>query len=268
MINVGFVQFAPVFGNPEASIASIEKLVQGISADLLVLPELANSGYNFSSVNEAYRYSEEISGSRFADFIISTARQKKMFIVTGFCERDGSKIYNSALLAGPGGIIGKYRKTHLFYNEKDFFVPGDLGLPVFNTEIGILGMLICFDWIFPEVWRILALKGTGMICHPSNLVLPWAQQAVPVHGLMNRTFIITCNRTGSEGELKFTGQSFISDPYGRTLKMASAGLPETGICSIEPEESDNKMATPRNHIFDDRRPELYEYLTRKQNPDK
>ena len=118
-------------------------------------------------------------------------------------------------------MIGKYRKVHLFMNEWDIFEKGNLGFPVFDFGICKIGMLICFDWIFPEVWRILALKGADIICHPSNLVLPYAQQAVPVHGMINRTFNITANRIGIERGIKFTGESIISDPEGKIIKKAS-----------------------------------------------
>jgi predicted amidohydrolase len=121
-------------------------------------------------------------------------------------------------------------------------------------------MLICFDWMFPEAWRILALKGADVICHPSNLVLPYAQQAVPVHGMINRTFNITANRTGSERGIKFTGQSIISDPEGRVMRKASPDKEGVVITDIDLSLARNKMITARNHAFNDRIPSEYSYL--------
>jgi predicted amidohydrolase len=123
-------------------------------------------------------------------------------------------------------------------------------------------MLVCFDWVFPEVWRILALKGAEIICHPSNLVLPFAQQAVPVHGLINRTFNITANRIGNERGIKFTGQSIISDPAGKTLLKASSEKDEVKITSLDLSQARNKKITPRNHLFNDRQPKNYSILVK------
>jgi predicted amidohydrolase len=145
-------------------------------------------------------------------------------------------------------------------NEFDFFEKGNLGLPVFDIGICKIGMLVCFDWVFPEVWRILALKGADVICHPSNLVLPYAQQAVPVHGMINRTFNITANRCGTERGISFSGQSIISDPFGKTLYKASPNKDEVKIIELDLTHSRNKQITKRNHAFDDRRPKNYKEI--------
>jgi predicted amidohydrolase len=175
-----------------------------------------------------------------------------------FAEREGENLYNTAVLVGPGGLLGRYRKMHLFMDEKDIFEPGDLGLPVFDIGLCRIGMLICFDWMFPEVWRILALKGADIICHPSNLVIPGlCQKAVPVHSVCNRVFVVTANRIGVERDLTFTGLSTIADPRSNVLLQASSDREEVGLVEIDPSLARNKQATPRNHIFDDRRPDQY-----------
>ena len=131
---------------------------------------------------EARNLSEEIGKGPFSIFLEEQCKKHNMHIVSGINERVENRLYNSSVLVGPTGITGTYRKLHLFKNEKDFFTPGDLGLPIFRMGSLCIGMLICFDWIFPEAWRVLSLKGADIICHPSNLVLPgFAQQAVPVH---------------------------------------------------------------------------------------
>jgi len=192
MIKAGFIQFNPILGDPNANTNSISKLLdQTAEADLIVIPELANSGYNFESKEQAISLAEKIDSSPFVEFLIGKSKLLNLFIVSGINEIKNGKLYNSAVLVGPDGLIGKYRKIHLFMNEFDFFEKGNLGLPVFEIDNYKVGILICFDWIFPEVWRILALKGADIICHPSNLVLPYAQQAVPVHGLINKKIIIS-----------------------------------------------------------------------------
>ncbi|HKK66708.1 MAG TPA: nitrilase-related carbon-nitrogen hydrolase, partial [Bacteroidales bacterium] len=169
---IGILQFAPQLGHIDANMNKIDNLLQDSSdADIWVLPELASSGYNFSSRGEAMKYSEEIKTSRFVDFLIKKARQYNAWFVSGINERDGDLLYNSAVLISPNGLEGLYRKLHLFNREKLFFEPGNTGLPIFETPYGVIGMLICFDWMYPEVWRILSLKNVQLICHPSNLVL-------------------------------------------------------------------------------------------------
>jgi predicted amidohydrolase len=146
-------------------------------------------------------------------------------------------------------------------NEKDFFEPGDVGLPVYDIGPCRIGMLVCFDWIFPEAWRVLALKGADIICHPANLVLPGlAQQAVPVHALTNRLYVVTANRIGSEGELTFTGMSTIADPKGQVLVQASRTREEVSKIEIDVSLARVKDITSRNNILADRRPEEYQLL--------
>ena len=261
MIKAGFIQFRPELGNQEANIKKLKSLIPlAKDADLIVLPELANSGYNFISKEQAFENAEETNNSIFIEFLAEEARKYNLNIVAGINEREESKLYNSAILVNPKGLSGKYRKIHLFWNEKNIFEKGDLGLPVFDLGFCKIGILICFDWIFPEVWRILALKGADVICHPSNLVLPYAQQAVPVHGMINRTFNITANRYGTERDVTFSGKSIISDPFGKTLITATPDKDEVRIVEMDIEKARDKMITPRNHAFEDRIVEEYSYL--------
>ncbi|MFN2197074.1 MAG: nitrilase-related carbon-nitrogen hydrolase, partial [Anaerolineales bacterium] len=222
-MKVGYIQFQPFLGERDKTIASLDPLLRSASsADLLVLPELCNSGYNFPDYQFAHDSAEEIGGSVFIDFLCSCASDYGLYIVSGFNEREDETLYNSAVLVGPGGYLGKYRKLHLFMNEKDYFQPGNAGLPLFDLGSIKIGMLVCFDWVFPEVWRILALGGADLVCHPSNLVLPgFAQRAIPIHALVNRIHVITCNRIGQEGELTFTGLSTIAAPNGDVVLQAS-----------------------------------------------
>ncbi|MHC4628266.1 MAG: nitrilase-related carbon-nitrogen hydrolase, partial [Planctomycetota bacterium] len=208
-MKISYIQFSPVLGDPEASMAMIESLLGRCEgADIVVLPELAKAGYNFESKEQAWDTSEEIGKGPFVESLVSESDRYRFYIVAGLNERDGDKLYNTSVLVNSEGLVGKYRKMHLFWDEPDIFEPGDLGLPVFDIGFCKLGMLICFDWIFPEVWRIMAMKGADLICHPSNLVLPgFCQKALPVHALMNRIYVVTANRIGTEGELTFTGLS-------------------------------------------------------------
>jgi predicted amidohydrolase len=231
---------------------------------LLVLPELCNSGYNFTSRQMAAHLSQSVQDSSFLDYLQSKCRQFDLSIATGFNEREGGYLFNSALLITPEGIVGKYRKLHLFMNEKDYFEPGNLGLPVFDIGPCKVGMLICFDWMFPEAFRVLALKGADVICHPSNLVLPgFAQQAVPVHSLLNRVYVVTANRIGREGNITFTGLSMISNPKGEVLASAPSDLEDVKVAHADIAMARDKFVTPRNNAFSDRRPEEYMEIVKK-----
>ena len=257
--NVAAIQFRPELNNPVANIAALRPLLH--SADgcqLVVLPELANSGYNFQSFDEALVCSEIIGHAGiYQEFLLAQAREKHLYIVSGINEREGDKLYNSAVLVGPEGILGKYRKMHLFMNEKDIFEPGDAGLPVFELGGFKAGMMICFDYLFPEPWRIMAQKGADIVCHPSNLLTENAQRCLPGISLMNRIYVVTSNRTGTERGLTFNGTSMFTDPSGRIISKASVDQNETIIAEIDTQISGNKMITPRNHAFGDRRPEAY-----------
>lgn len=257
MVDVGLVQFAPLIGKPEANAKKTTELMASSACDLYVLPELANSGYRFKNRAEAMACSEELNGSIFITALKELAAQKQCYVVSGFCEKEGDKLYNSSVLIGPNGVIGVYRKLHLFMDEKDIFELGNLGLPVFDTPIGKIGMQVCFDWMFPEAWRALAIKGAQIIAHPSNLVLPYCQGVMPSYALVNKVYIVTANRIGAERDLKFTGQSVIASPKGEVIAKASEDHEELLKAKLDLSEANNKHITARNHIWDDRRIDVY-----------
>jgi predicted amidohydrolase len=267
-MKVGFVQFRPALADRRDTIQEIQRLSKDFeSADLVVLPELCNSGYNFISDEQARETAEEAATGPFVTFLHKLCRENNQHIVAGINEVDErtGNLYNSAVLIGPEGHFGTYRKLHLFMKEKDHFRTGNLGLPVFDLGAYKLGVLICFDWIFPETWRVLALRGADIVCHPSNLVLPGlAQRAVPVQALMNRIFIVTANRIGTEGDLTFTGLSIIADPEGNVLAQASQAETEVQIVDIDIAMARNKAVTPCNDVFEDRHPGEYRELVKPQ----
>ena len=263
-MKIGFLQFAPALGNVQATMQVIDRLLDhSPEADLWVLPELCYSGYNFESLAQAQATSEVVGESVFLRHLEALCRQKTCHVVTGFNERDGDQLYNSAILVGPHGYVGKYRKLHLFLNEQDYFEPGNIGLPIFDIGPCKIGILVCFDWFFPEAWRVLALQGADIICHPSNLVLPGlAQRAVPIHALTNRFYVITANRIGTERDLTFTGLSTIANPRGEVLVQASPAEELAGLVEADISLSRDKMITPRNSVLGDRRPGEYSLLVK------
>jgi len=256
---VSIIQFQPVLSEPGENVRQLQPLFDRVEGSrLVILPELSNSGYNFRNFDEAYQCSEVIGKNGvFQDFLLKQARLKNIFIVSGINEREQDKLFNTAILVGPDGIIGKYRKIHLFMNEKDIFQKGNAGLPVFDLGNFKIGIMICFDYLFPEPWRILAQKGADLICHPSNLLTENAHRCMPGLSLMNRIYIATANRIGTEGGLIFNGRSLFTDPTGKVIEMASPDKTEIITIEIDTHLSGNKMITSRNHVFADRRPDAY-----------
>ena len=258
-MRIAVVQTNPVFGEIEKNVREAIDLMASHDADLYVLPELFNTGYNFVSVEETSRLSENTSGYTFEE-IAGFAKKKSCYVVYGFVEKT-VKLYNSASIVGPQGMIGLYRKVHLFNKENLFFSRGDLGFPVFNLPSGKIGIMICFDWIYPESARTLALKGAQLIVHPSNLVLPHCPDAMVTRCLENRVFSATANRVGVESrggiDFRFIGKSEIVAPTGEVLLRM--GENDHGVFSAEVDlqKAINKRLNEYNDLFAGRQPNQY-----------
>ena len=259
-MKIGFVQFDPAFEQVEKNLLTIERLVTSVRADLLVLPELCTTGYAFVSKPETRELAEPVNGPTIT-FAKRLAKKHRVDLVAGFAELSAGKVYNSAALVKRNGEVGVYRKTHLFWNEKKWFVPGDTGFRIFSIGHVKVGLMICFDWIFPEAARTLALKGAQVICHPSNLVLPHCPASMPVRALENRVFTVTANRTGREQrgkqDLRFIGQSVICGPDRQILASAGANEECVRIVEVDPSRAKDKKMTPVNDLFRDRRAGFY-----------
>ncbi|MGE5575940.1 MAG: nitrilase-related carbon-nitrogen hydrolase [Syntrophothermus sp.] len=268
-MKVGVFQFDPVFGQVRENVRRAQKAISQIEADLVVLPELFNTGYQFVAKEEARALAEAVPDGFTTRSLGETARQKRLFIVAGLAERagdrEGERIYNSAVVVGPQGFVGVYRKAHLFYEEKLWFDPGDGEFPVFDIGSAKIGLMICFDWIFPEVARILALKDAQILCQPANLVLPYCQGAMVTRAIENRVFTITANRVGSERrkvdeELRFTGMSQVVDPKGQVLFRLGETEETIRVVEVDPARALDKRVNVHNHVFDDRQTDLYARL--------
>ena len=264
MHRIGYYQFDPQFGQVEHNLAQVLSALQTAEADLIVLPELALTGYSFADRQETISLSEDPRHSPSVDALVDLCRARDMYLVTGFDERAGDCCYNSALLLGPAGLLHTYRKLHLFGTEKECFDPGDIALQVHEVRGMRVGMMVCFDWAFPEVARVLALRATDVICHPSNLVLTYCQQTMLARGIENGVYAITANRYGAEarphGTLTFTGQSQVVAPKGALLHRGPAEGDELYLAEIDVALARDKRLTEQNDILGDRRPEFYREL--------
>lgn len=290
-MKLAIVQTNPLFGQIQKNIDDALALMKSVEADLFVLPELFNTGYNFQSQQEVQECSEDDSGltmQRVAEF----ASKNSCYVVYGYAERVLSEergamsseqttkyreqktknykpetnnhgpIYsNSSALIGPNGLIGKYRKVHLYHREKLFFAPGNLGFPVFDLPFGTIGMMICFDWFYPESARSLALQGAQLIAHPANLVLPYCPDAMITRCLENKVFAATANRIGVENRnvvnLTYIGTSQIVSNKGKILTRCSDDKPEIVVVEVDLMQAQNKRLNEFNDLLADRRPEQY-----------
>jgi predicted amidohydrolase len=235
----------------EENVDRALRFLERCKADLMVLPELFNTGYNFRSRREVEKVAERIPSGYTSQKLLEISRDQSMTIVAGIAERRGTSFYNSAIVARRGRAF-TYRKVHLFFREKKFFKSGN-EFKVF----GDLGVMICFDWFFPESARTLMLNGAKIIAHPSNLVLPFCPHAMRTRCIENRIFAVTADRIGRERELKYIGRSEIVDTKGRILYCASANREEAVVRKIDLGEAANKRMTSANDIIQDRRPEVY-----------
>lgn len=262
MIRVGIGQMEPKIAESEENIDQLriilrEAKMKGV--EVLVLPELANSGYAFKSIEEAKSSAEGIPEGDFSKVLRDWSKEQRL-VAAGICEKCMNEIYNSAAVFANGEHLATYRKVHLFNEEKTWFQAGRVEPPVVKFQSHTFGIMICWDWIFPEMSRILALKGAQAILHPSNLVLEYCQNVMRTRSLENGVFSITSNRIGVERGLAFSGKSQIVDPKGSVLLSMPDLVTGVQFVDLDLTEADDKMLTPRNHRLDDRKPSLYKRL--------
>jgi len=271
LIKVAAIQIEPHIGDKEYNLRKMTDFIDKAAAQgakLIVLPELANTGYVFNSREEAFSLAETVPGGPTTDLLINKAKEKNIYIATGISEREGKVLYNSAVLVGPGGYIGKYRKSHIWDEEKIFFEPGNLGFPVFDLPLGRVGIMICYDGWFPEVTRILKLQGADLVLNPTNWVYvpgviteekPVSPDMHSAFAHANSMFIISADRIGKERGVPFLGLSNIAGPSG-TIKRASWNKEEIITSEINVIDARYTIWTKFADLLRDRRIDLYDVL--------
>lgn len=260
-MKVGFVQPSVSFGEFDKNVNRLSKLVATLKEwDLLVLPELVFTGYSFLSRSEVIEYGKKYMEPSLK-WLTSVSKEYGGTVVAGLVEYvDDEHVYNSAAIANNGELMGIYRKIHLFYREKLYFNPGDEEPKVYDVGRFKLGVIICYDWMFPEVTRILALQGAEVIAHPSALVYEYAFLVMRARAIENKVFVITANRVGAESrggiEYKFNGGSQIVSPWSDVLVKAG-NQEEARVIEIDLHLARDKKYTELNNIFLDRNVKLY-----------
>jgi len=273
-LRVACVQMEPRIGKKEANLArSLEMIEEAVAAGatLVVLPELCNTGYVFETREEAFALAEEVPGGSTTASWAQICARRGITIVAGITERENDSLYNSAVVIGPHGYIGRYRKNHLWGAENLFFEPGNLGVPVFRTPVGRIACAICYDIWFPEVFRLAAVQGADILCVPTNWVpMPEQPDTLPVMANIlamagahsNSMFVAAADRIGSERGQPFLGNSIICSATGWPLAgPASFDREEIIVAEINLSDARRKRTlNDFNQLLRDRRIDVYHEL--------
>jgi predicted amidohydrolase len=271
-MKIAGVQMDVQLGDVAANLAGmLSRLRAAVAkgAELVVFPECALSGYCFESLDEARAHAQPIPGPA-TEQMHRACADLGCHAIFGLLEADGSRLFNAAVLVGPSGVVGNYRKVHLPYLGIDMHTtPGDRPFAVHAAGAVKVGMNICYDAAFPEASRVMALQGADLIALPTN----WppgaectAASVINARALENGVYFIAVNRVGVERGFEFIGRSKIVDPYGRTIAEAQGLGEEILVADIDLERARNKhyIRVPGKHEIDrfaDRRPELYGPVT-------
>ena len=270
--NIACAQIDCVLGDPKTNRTKIISSIRAAAerdAKLILFPECALTGYSFDSLEEAIPFAEPLNGPS-AQAIAEVCYETSVYAAVGFIETDGNKFHNAAMLVGPEGLVGGYRKVHMPFIGIDRFVtPGDRPFQVFELPFGKVGLNICYDISFPEAARVLKLLGAELIA----LITNWPPAAwrspefiVNTRALENHLFYAAVDRVGTECGWQFIGRSKVVDCNGDTLGEASAEAEELLVVSVELQEANN------NHIInvagayeldrlEDRRPGFYNLIS-------
>jgi predicted amidohydrolase len=270
-MKIAGVQMDVAFADVERNLGQmIERLRETTArgARLTVFPECALCGYCFGSLDEARPFAQPVPGPA-TERMREACAELGCYAVFGMLELDGARIFNAAVLVGPAGVIGTYRKVHLPYLGIDMFTSfGDRPFAAHSAGELRVGMNICYDAAFPEAARSLAILGADLIVLPTN----WppgaectAASVINARALENAVYYIAVNRVGTERGFEFIGRSKIVDPSGQTLVESRAPGEEILYAEIDTAKARRKhiIRVPGKHEIDrlaDRRPEMYGLL--------
>ena len=267
-LRIAVAQIDPKIGDTAANLRTHLRLLEEVAeagARLVVFPECSLTGYCFEALDEALAEVDKVAdlpGGPLAE----TCRRLDIWCAVGLLEREGARLYNSALLLSPEGIVARYRKTHLPLLGVDrFTTPGPGPLTVVETPFGRVSMLICYDLRFPEPSRVVALQGAEVILHLTNLPtrsLSFSEVLLPARAIENLVYVVSANRVGIERGTAFLGRSKVIDPLGTRIAEASGDREEVLYAQIAPAIARDKhvVSVPGRDemdLFKDRRPELY-----------
>ncbi len=275
---------------PEENIGKAGKMAREAAekgADIILLPELFERPYFCQERQYGYySYANPVTEDPGVVFLQKLCRELSVYMPVSFYEKDGTVLYNSVAMIGRDGqILGVYRKTHIpddhFYQEKFYFTPGNTGFQVWDTEIGKIGVGICWDQWFPEAARCMALMGADVLLYPTAIgsepiletdSMPHWRRVMQGHAAANLCPVAAANRIGLEtvgpcaenggqsSSLLFYGSSFITDGTGEIVQSAERDTEEVLVSAFDPDALyEERMSWG---VFRDRRPECYQAIVR------
>lgn len=250
-----------------AKAGMLAEVAAGEGAKIIAFPQLFSLGWFPASIDKKnMALAEDESGPTFT-FLRDTAARLGVVLIGGLFEKDGDRYFNTAVVAGPDGVIGKYRKVHVpqipLWEERAYFAPGDLGFPVFETPFGTLGVLLCWDIFFPEGFRILALKGAEMVFALTASAFEHShgkwERAISAAAHANGFFVFRVNRVGREERQEFYGKSFCCGPDGEMIDSPSGA--SEGVILAEADLNEVAAARKEWVFLKDRRPGAYNEIS-------
>lgn len=268
MVRVAACQVPIDIDDPDGTrrvVAEAVTAAAGRGAELAVLPELTLCGSMFRDPTEARHRAEPVCGPS-VQLIAELSKDLGIVVVAGFCEMSDLDLpYNSAVVVDAGEVLAVYRKTHLWNTEKLLFTPGDVLPPVVSTQAGAVAPLICYDLAFPEVLQSVAVRGAQLIASPANwpdldAVAPTRPPEVSkamAGASVNRIAVVVADRVGPERGVSWVGGSVICDIDGSRAAGPEFGTPTVLLADVDLAGALDKQISPRNHIFTDRRTDLY-----------
>lgn len=272
-MKIAVCQLAPKVGQKAANLSLVREAVVSAAAagaKIIVVPELANTGYSFRDFNELAADAEDLDGPTLSEWT-ALARSNDIVLVAGFAERghDGA-VFNSAAILDASGIREVYRKAHLWNFEKTMFTAGNAAPAVVDTAHGRLGLMICYDIEFPEWVRTASLAGVQLLCCPANWPLclrPAAERPadivrVQASAVTNRMFVALADRCGIDREQDWVGGSVIVGPDGYPRTAITLGVPGIHVAEVDLLEAVDKRVSEHNDAIADRRPQLYDEVAR------
>ncbi|MHB8117968.1 MAG: carbon-nitrogen hydrolase family protein [Methanothrix sp.] len=244
------LQFRSTSQDPAANVKGMLQLIdkatvmaaaKGLMINLAILPELSTTGVIFER-QEAKKCCEEIPG-RTTNIFTQKAKEKNIFIVLGMAERETEKFYNSSVLIGPDGVVGKYRKVHLSSCDENWAFPGEGGFPAFDLPFGRVGMLIGYDLMFPEGAESLAKLGTDILCVPA-LWVDRKSKFIWEARLGEQMHLAVANQWGDFGKLHSLGESLLCSysryPEKRSRLESSSEGDTINIMRLETKDAREK----------------------------
>lgn len=255
-MKIGFAQFDCKLGDKEKNLAAIERLTKKANADVLVFPELCITGYQLKNKAHARELAESVSDGSTSRRLTKIAHENNTLIVAGMIELVDKTVADTSIAVSPNGYIAKHQKLHLFLREKGIFISGKTRPKIFTWRGVRIGLGVCYDYMFPEFWRSLAMQGADIFCNTANFVYDYGFKMMQARAIENGVFSVCANRVGTERGTVFRGGSEIVNNRGNVL--AKAGLEEEVIViDLDLKKSRNKQWNPYNDLLKDRRPDMY-----------